>query len=185
MPLPFCFMLDSCLPVLYLRDNDRRIDMKPSPEITLLLQLIDEAYDRKAWHGPNLRGSIRGLKPSEAAWRPGKRRHSIWEITVHCAYWKYIVRRRITGEKRGSFPLEGSNWFLRPEIRSVKAWRDDVALLEACHRSMRDAIAGLSARDLALTPPGSKVSNRAIITGIASHDVYHAGQIQLIKRMLK
>lgn len=157
----------------------------PSPEISLLLQVIDESYDKKSWHGTNLRGSIRGLTREEAAWRPGKNRHNIWEIVVHCAYWKYAVRRRTTGEKRGSFPVKGSNWFRRPEVNTDAAWDSDIALLTECHRSMRLVIESLSSADLRKVPPGSKVNNRAILTGIASHDVYHAGQIQLIKRLMR
>ncbi len=156
-----------------------------APEISLLLRIVDEGYEKKAWHGPNLRGSIRGLGFREASWRPATNRHNIWEIVVHAAYWKYIVRRRLLGDKRGLFPLKGSNWFVRPENLSPEAWRSDVALLEELHRGMRTAIAGLSPRDLGKIPPGSKVSNAAIISGIAAHDVYHAGQIQLLKRLAR
>ena len=154
----------------------------PSPEIGLLLHLIDTSFEKKAWHGPNLRGSIRGVTAAQAAWRPAPERHNIWEIVVHAAYWKYTVRRRLLGEKRGSFSLKGSNWFERPTELSEAAWRADVALLEATHRTMRAAIAAFAPADLHKTP-GSKVSNLALITGIAAHDVYHAGQIQLLKRL--
>ncbi len=154
-----------------------------APEISLLLRVIDEAYEKKAWHGPNLRGSVRGLDAQRAAWRPGANRHNIWEIVVHAAYWKYAVRRRMLGEKRGSFPLKGSNWFVRPTSLTEEAWRDDITLLEDMHRKMRAAVAAFSAKDLQKIPRGSKVSNAAIIYGIALHDVYHAGQIQLLKRL--
>jgi hypothetical protein len=154
-------------------------------EIGLLLQIVDEAYERKAWHGPNLRGSIRGLDIREVAWRPAPGRHNIWEIAVHCAYWKYAVRRRLGGEKRGSFPLKGSNWFIRPAAMTREAWRADIALLEDMHRKMRTAVAGLLPKDLGRIARGSKVSNAAIISGIAAHDVYHAGQIQLLKRLYR
>jgi hypothetical protein len=158
---------------------------KPSSEHLLLLSILDEAYVKKAWHGPNLRGSIRGLSARQAAWRPGPNRHNIWEIVVHCAYWKYAVRRRMLREKRGSFPLKGSNWFKRPGSATEKAWREDVKLLETCHRSMREAIAAMKPSDLKVIPPGSTVSNVRIIFGIAAHDVYHAGQIQLLKRLMR
>jgi hypothetical protein len=152
-------------------------------EISLLLRIIDEGYEKKAWHGPNLRGSIRGLDAQRVAWRPGPGRHNIWEIVVHAAYWKYAVRRRILGEKRGSFPLKGSNWFARPTALTEEAWREDFALLEDMHRKMRATVAGLSSKDLRKIPRGSKVTNSATIYGIALHDVYHAGQIQLLKRL--
>jgi hypothetical protein len=154
-------------------------------EIGLLLQIVDKGYDKKAWHGPNLRGSIRGLDVREVSWTPAPGRHNIWEIVVHCVYWKYAVRRRLVGEKRGSFPLKGSNWFVRPATLTREAWRSDLAMLEDMHRKMQAAVAGLSPRDLGRVPRGSQVRNAAIISGIAAHDVYHAGQIQLLKRLYR
>jgi uncharacterized damage-inducible protein DinB len=156
-----------------------------APEIAILLRLLDESYEKKAWHGPNLRGSIRGLEVEEAAWRPGQGRHNIWENVVHAAYWKYTVRRRLVGEKKGSFPLKGSNWFVRPIEKTAEAWRSDVALLDATHRSLRAAIATLTPTDLDVIPAGSKMRTVAVVTGIAAHDVYHAGQIQLLKRLAR
>src|SRR5262249_13197015 len=86
-------------------------------EIAVLLGMIDQPFDHKSWHGTNLRGSIKGISARQAAWRPAPDRHNIWEITVHAAYWKYIVRRRLLSEARGSFPIKGSNWFERPAGR--------------------------------------------------------------------
>ena len=71
----------------------------------LLLGLVDEAYDHTAWHGPNLKSSVRRVVPEEAVWRPRPGRRHIAEMVVHCAYWKYAVRRWLLDQKRGSFPL--------------------------------------------------------------------------------
>ena len=150
--------------------------------IDLLLTQLDEAYDRRSWHGTNLRGSIRRVTAAHAARRPARGRHNIQEIVVHCAYWKYAVRRRFTGEPRTSFPLRGSNWFLRSRA-DEKAWRDDIGLLDDAHRRLRLVIADLSVRQLERTPRGSSVSNCAMLSGIIAHDLYHAGQIQLLKRL--
>jgi hypothetical protein len=139
-------------------------------EISLLLNLIDQAFDCKAWHGTNLKGSLRGMKASEAACRPAAGRHNAWEIAVHCAYWKYAVWRRLTGVKRGSFPIKGSNWFARPADGAD--WKADFALLAKMHSQLREAVA-----------PLKTVPNLALLTGIAAHDLYHAGQIQLLKRL--
>jgi hypothetical protein len=155
------------------------------PEIGNFLSLIDEAYNRAAWHGPNLRGSIRGLTAHEAAWRPKHGRHNIWEIVAHAAYWKYAVRRRLLGEKRASFSLKGSNWFHRPADRSEKAWRADVAMLDTEHRRLSEAVSALQPEVLDRPSRGSRTLVRRLIAGIALHDVYHAGQIQLIKKLLR
>ena len=146
---------------------------------SMLLDGLDEAFDKKSWHGPNLRSAIRGVTAEQAAWRPAGDRHNIWELTLHAAYWKYVVRRKISREKRGSFALAGSNFFERPEGGSAAtetAWKHDIAILAAEHRKLRDAVAGLPIR--ALTP-----AVRHLIRGAAAHDLYHAGQIRLLRRM--
>src|SRR5580698_4689439 len=107
----------------------------PDSEIHRLLDLLDEAFDKKSWHGPNLRGSIRGVTAEQAAWRPGPKRHNIWDLTLHAAYWKYVIRRKITGEKRGSFTLPGSNFFERPMELSEAAWKQDIGILATEHEA--------------------------------------------------
>jgi hypothetical protein len=156
--------------------------MSPAPpEVRLLLMILDQAYDHPSWHVRSPR-SIRRVS-STAAQRPAPRRHNIWEIVVHAAYWKYSAWRRLTGQPRGSFPFKGSNWFHRPEEMTERAWRSDKALLDGMHASLREAVAQLSPRDLHSTPRGSKVSNVSLLSGVAAHDLYHAGQIQLLKRL--
>jgi hypothetical protein len=66
-----------------------------------------------------------------------------------------------------------------------RAWRSDTELLERMHVLLRDAVGHLSRNDLYATPRGSKVSNFALLSGVAAHDLYHAGQIQLLKRLSK
>lgn len=155
----------------------------PGPRVALLLRLLDQAYDRKAWHGPTLRGALRGVSAEEAAWRPAPGRHNVWELAVHCAYWKYSVLRRLVGGGRGSFPLPGSNWFERPLDRSEAAWKEDLRLLAAMHRELRAAVATLADGALDEIPAGSKTTLEELVSGIAAHDLYHAGQVQLLKRL--
>ena len=147
--------------------------------LSLLLANLDAAYEKQAWHGPNLRGALRGLSLDDLIWRPAPGRHSIWELTVHAAYWKYAVRRRLRGAKRGSFPLKGSNFFAVPEQPSESDWREVVRLLDDEHRQLREAIASMSETELA------DPKKLRLVYGIAAHDLYHTGQIQLIKRLRK
>ena len=149
-----------------------------------LVALLDSAYHRPSWHGTNLRGSIRGLSLDAISWRPAPGAHNIWELVVHAAYWKYIVRRRLLGAKRGSFPLEGSNFFARPGTggSTMRDWQADVALLDQMHDELRATVAALTPAQLK-RPLASGRPASWMVAGAAAHDLYHAGQIQLLKRL--
>ena len=151
--------------------------------IASLLAQLDEAYDRRSWHGPNLRGSLRGLGVAQAAWRPARGRHNAWELAVHAAYWKYAALRRLTGEKRGSFARAGSSWLATPTPPTEAAWRKDLDLLAECHRRLRAAVARLEDADLDRRARGGQETIGRLVRGVAAHDLYHAGQIQLLKRL--
>jgi hypothetical protein len=161
---------------------------KTNPQIAALLRILDQAFDQRAWHGTNLRGSLRGLSARDVAWRPRTGRHNIWELALHCAYWKYCVRRLLLGEKRGGFPTPGSNFWVRPQqgrAATDKDWNETVALLEEQHRRLRAAVAGFPAARLQRRASPRGWTYFQTIIGIASHDLYHAGQIQLLKRLLR
>ena len=154
-------------------------------DVKFLLRLIDQAFDRRAWHGTNLMGSLRGVEVDEALFRPNPHRHNIWELAVHAAYWKYAVRRRLKGDKRGSFAFAGSNFFPRPDERGAteSAWHDDLRLLRAEHRALRDVVDALRSADLSKLSPRKSWTVADTVAGVASHDVYHAGQIQVLRRL--
>ena len=158
---------------------------KISAEIRLLVGLLDRAYKSKSWHGTNLKGSLRGLKPDQLIWRPGRNRHSIWELALHCAYWKYVVLRKITRLDRGGFPRSPSNWPSLPEKPDIKAWKNDLVVLNEYHSGLIEAVTSLSAPALWKKATDSKFTCGHLIEGAASHDLYHAGQIQLVKRLYK
>lgn len=153
-----------------------------------ILAMVEEGFQKAAWHGPNLRGALRGVGVDEAAWRPGKNRHNIWELTVHAAYWKYAVTKRLTGSKTHEFPEKGANFFAR-DVRKMgrgeaeKNWKRDLALLAKTHKELRKAIASLEEGEFDQPCRGSRQMAMRNAAGIAMHDVYHAGQIQLLRKL--
>jgi uncharacterized damage-inducible protein DinB len=145
---------------------------------SVILQLLEEAFRRKTWHGPNLWQSLKGVTAKQAARRPGSGRHNIWEVALHTAYWKYAVRRRLQGGKQGSFAVKGSNFFQRPQPGELTeaAWKADKAILRHEHESLCAAV------KQALAKPVREKALR-MLWGVALHDVYHAGQIRLLRRL--
>ncbi len=150
-----------------------------------LVALLDESYSRQAWHGATLKGALRGMSAQQAAWRPAPSRHSVAEIVVHAAYWKYAVRRRLSGGERGGFPIKGSNWFAIDADVSEADWRGHIRLLDQQHAQLRIAVETMNPAHVISTAEGRKVSNLRLIRGIAMHDVYHAGQVQTLKALYK
>ena len=151
--------------------------------IRLLLEVFDQAFSGSSWHGTPLWGSVRGVTAEQALWRPARGRHNIWEIVLHTTYWKRMVRRRLAANPEIAFPRPGSNWPALPERPTPAAWKGDRALLKREHQLLRRVIAGFGAAQLGRRGRRSKWRNVQDIYGVASHDLYHAGQIQLVKRL--
>jgi hypothetical protein len=145
-----------------------------NPTKELLLEMIDLAFHRRSWHGANLMAAVRGVRASVAA-RSFKGRKSIWEQVLHCAYWKHAAVNKLIGT--ASFPRRGRNWPKLPDARNEQAWRADLELLREQHGALRQAIVDF---------PLPRLTGRRIwlIHGIAAHDVYHTGQIKLLRRLI-
>lgn len=149
----------------------------------LLLRIVEEAYRQDTWNGTNLRSSLERVPAHQAAWRPPNAAHTIAELVLHSAYWKFAVRTRLAGERGASFPLEGKNWFEIGEPLTDARWRDLVEVLDDEHKKLCSAIRR-SERDLQYGTSGGREIVRKLF-GIAMHDAYHTGQIHLIQAQYK
>lgn len=159
--------------------------------VTEVLRVLDPAPGFRPWHGgASPLGSLRGVSEEEAAWRPAPGRHSIWELALHIAYWKYAVRRRLVGGPSGAFPRRPSNWPAVPDPADAKAWKADRALLREEHALVVEAIRGFDpalydepAPKLTGSGAESSTTFGDLIMGVVMHDTYHTGQIQVLKRL--
>jgi uncharacterized damage-inducible protein DinB len=141
----------------------------------------------KPWHGgPTALGALRGVSPEVASWKPHPDRHSIWDLTLHVAYWNYAVTRRLTGSPRGEFPRQPANWPRPFAGDREEAWREDRKLLKLQHDELRKALGSFDPSLLDEPAGGEGNTTYAdLITGVVLHDTYHAGQIQMIKRLAR
>jgi hypothetical protein len=144
------------------------------PRIAVLLQNLDYAFDKPGWHGPNLASSIRGIDARRAAQSIGGRR-SIWQQALHAAYWKQRVVNLLIGTQ--PFPRKGTDWPLLPEQLTERNWKADVQLLHDIHATLRRAVEQIDAGRL-------DEKTTKLILGAAAHDLYHTGQIRLLRRMM-
>ena len=155
----------------------------PSPVLKEILRLLDPPADFSLWHGgPTINECLENVHPRMAAWRPSQDVNSIWLLTLHMAYWKFVIRRRIEGLPPGAFSRSPINFPLLPEFRTEEAWENDQLLLAREDRKLVEAIERLSEEDLYdVLPSGNRTTDQLL--GIAIHDAYHVAQIQLLKRL--
>ena len=153
--------------------------------LDLLIWNLQPAPGQKSWHGgASPVGALRGVSAQQARWRPTPRRKSVWELALHIAYWKYTVRRHLVDGVHPRFPRSPANFPRLPEPADEPAWARDVALLRSEHDRLQEAVRAFGGRRLHAVPPaGKRWTYGEMLLGIAAHDAYHTGQIQLLKRL--
>jgi hypothetical protein len=158
--------------------------------ITILDQLIRQAYggepgrDGVAWHGPSLMKLLDGVTAEMAARKPIGHFHSIWELVLHIAQWDEICSRRLRGENISTTTGDPEDW---PEVQTVseQAWSAALERLKRSQAALLEAIGILAPEQLLETVPGWGWSKYLMIHGTLHHDLYHAGQIALVRKVVE
>ena len=141
-----------------------------TPATPLRARILQEGYGPGAWHGPDLKAALADVGADLAFWRPSPARHNIAEIALHHAYFTRQVRGQLTGVEPGPFVLEGEEWFAVPD-GSRLSWGAIREALDTEQRQLADAVAAA---------PDGEID---LVLGITCHAAYHAGQVQLLKRL--
>jgi uncharacterized damage-inducible protein DinB len=149
-------------------------------EIARMLDMLTRTYEKDTWHGPAVLEVLAGVDAMTATARPLASAHSILELTLHMAVWKNVVRRRLKGESWEPSPEE--NWSTVTGDPAAN-WTAALAALDASHRALAEAVAAFpeAALDRPPTPDGRRTAY-LLIHGVIQHDLYHAGQIALLKK---
>ncbi|MGH8068274.1 MAG: DinB family protein [Candidatus Entotheonellia bacterium] len=149
-------------------------------EIQRIEDQLRRAFEGHAWHGPAVRELLADVTAAKAAGRPLPSAHSIWEIVLHMATWERVVRRRLQGEAVADLPT-AEDW---PPVRdsSEAAWHRAIDDLEQANHDLCDTMARASEARLAEMVPGKDHSVYVMLHGIIQHDLYHAGQIAVLKK---
>jgi hypothetical protein len=146
----------------------------------LLARVLDEGYGPGAWHGPDLKSALADVDAQDAFWRPAAARHNIAEIALHHAYCVHSVRQRLARTPLESFPLAGDDWFVASGESSL-AWSTIRELVDTEQRDLAALVRKLDAGRLESVKANTE--QLELVLGITCHAIYHAGQIQLIKRL--
>jgi DinB superfamily len=149
-------------------------------EIDRLSHQLIHSYYGPAWHGPALRELVSGITGEEATQRIVPNVHTIWELALHATAWKVEVSARIKGSAN---PLVGSQDWPSPG-KGESGWQQALSGMEAAHEVLRAIVSSLEVVDLDRLATGSEVLVYGIVHGVIQHDLYHAGQIALIRKAL-
>ncbi|HEY8461324.1 MAG TPA: DinB family protein [Blastocatellia bacterium] len=144
---------------------------------------LKRAQEGQAWHGPSLRELLDGMTAEQAASKPIPNAHSVWELVNHIIAWEQIARKRLEGAEETSIPDEVN--FPPVTDASEEAWQTTLRSLEASNRGLRESIKKINDAKLEETTPGASYSIYVLLHGVIQHDLYHAGQIAILKKALK
>ena len=150
-------------------------------EIPRILDQLDRAFEGDAWHGPPVTNVLEGISAEQATAKPAGVAHSIWEIALHMATWQDVVRQRLGGEVIGDLPPE-LDWPQAPNP-SETAWRQAVEALTQSKKKLCEVIAKLGDNRLSDQVPGKNYSAYVMVHGVIQHNLYHAGQIAILKKL--
>ena len=153
-------------------------------EVLRIADQFEREHAGEPWHGSPLTQILAGVTHEQAAWRPLPGGHSIWELVLHITAWKNEVRRRLTGAPAGE-PQEG-DW---PPVKetSAQSWTETLERLDLAQRLLLSAVRDFPEPEL-LTPTNDPRADALaptyyeLLHGLVQHDVYHAGQIALLKK---
>jgi uncharacterized damage-inducible protein DinB len=150
-------------------------------QIEFIGDQLRSAYAGKAWHGPSLQELLAGVTAQQALARPIAGAHSIWELAMHIGVWMSAARRRLAGDPAKLTPQE--DWPLI-DGGSPDAWRQTLDALDQEHNQLLAAACSLAESSLENQAPGKNHSVEFMLHGVIQHNLYHAGQIALLKKAL-
>lgn len=152
-------------------------------EVDRVVGQLDRAFSGDAWHGPSVMRLLDGVTAAEAIARPIAGAHTIWELVRHIAAWKQEVTRRLDGLVARNLPAEED--FPPDADHDEASWRAALDALAASHRSLRERVALVADERLGDDAGGDGSSSWTIyetVHGVVQHDLYHAGQIALLRK---
>jgi len=152
----------------------------PSSEPALIADQLRRAFEGEAWHGPALLDLLQDVDAATAAAKPLPGVHSIWELVLHVAAWDAAACRRLAGEK---FQPTGTANFPLVPTPARAAWRKAVTQAKRTHDVLVKTVAALPDSRLRERVPGKKYDFYHMLHGVAQHELYHAGQIAILKKL--
>ena len=151
-------------------------------EIDRIADQLERGFSGDAWHGDPLLKILEGVTAKQAAATPIAHAHSIWEIVNHIRAWRSAVEARLNGQVR---ELAGAADWPPVTDTSEQSWRDCIRDLVHRHESFMKAVRAFPESKLNHNAPNRDHSYYVLLHGMVQHDLYHAGQIAILKKAAK
>jgi uncharacterized damage-inducible protein DinB len=152
----------------------------PSSESSRIAEQLRRAFDGTAWHGPALLELLEDVDAATAAAKPLKDVHSIWELVLHIAVWDRAASIRLSGVQ--TQPEGDDNFPVVPKPTSAN-WRRAIRQVAQAHRTLVKMVEALPDSRLWERVPGKKYDFYFNLHGVVQHELYHAGQIAILKKV--
>ena len=155
-------------------------------ELERISDQYQRAFDGQAWHGPSVLSLLSGVTAAQAAAHPVPGAHSIWELTLHIGAWENACLRRLQGDPAQL--TDDEDW---PSVddTSEDSWTATKQRLIDVHEQLLNAISSTDELrlDLPIIDAGDAEFSSVYVTlhGGVQHDLYHAGQIAILKKALQ
>ena len=148
-------------------------------EVERIQNQLERAFTGEAWHGPSLLELLADVDATKAAAHPIAGAHSIWELVLHIATWDKTVASRLGGN---SGKVSAEENFPAINDTSEAAWQQAIETLKRNHRELIEAMSSVEESRLDAPVVEGMSSVYVHMHGAVQHDLYHAGQIAILKK---
>lgn len=139
-------------------------------------------YDGEPWYGDPIVKILKGISAQQAAAYPIPGAHSIWEIVLHLISWRRFGIEKLKGNAAYDVEWDSKEeWPAIPEVTGGN-WAQTLAALAKSQMQILELLDAVEAEALERQVPPRTYSLHFLLQGIIQHDLYHAGQISMLKK---
>ena len=152
-------------------------------EVKKIGSKLKEIYYGPAWHGPAIKELLKGVTAKKALAKPVKGVHSIWELVLHLTTWTEVAEKRVKGEKVQQVTSE-KDWPSNAD-RTEKRWKKALENLDFHQKKLLQSLE--KTKDARLSEKVQRSGSRldTLLYGTINHEMYHAGQIGVLKKLIE
>ncbi|HAS45784.1 MAG TPA: DinB family protein [Microscillaceae bacterium] len=143
------------------------------------------AYNGSPWHGKSLLQLVKGIDYQQANHRPIPQAHSIWELIQHILSWREFVIKKLEGDAEFDIEINSTHDWTPTQTPIEAKWQNILSALVENQQVILEILESWQDAQLDDLVPGKEYNFYTLLHGIIEHDIYHAGQIALVRKALE